>query len=184
MKSRKTLLAALPAILLLLVVLSWARRGPTPAPTATPARPARGGASSDEFPQIDLARLKAERPVVKVGRRDIFEFGAAEPDPEQQRRAVAPPPTTLPQPVAVVPTGPPPTMAPRALALNLKYIGSLENGKGLKVAVLLTDRNEVVTGQTGEMVANRYRIVRIGIESVEVLDVGSGQTRRIPLKGN
>jgi hypothetical protein len=75
-------------------------------------------------------------------------------------------------------------MAPRALALNLKYIGSLENAKGLKVAVLLTDRNEVVTGQTGEVVANRYRIVRIGFESVEVLDVGSGQTRRIPLKGN
>jgi hypothetical protein len=50
--------------------------------------------------------------------------------------------------------------------------------------VLLTDRNEVVTGQTGDLVANRYKIVRIGFESVEVLDVGSGQTRRIPLKGS
>src|SRR5215831_1482557 len=111
MKSRKTLLAALPALLLLFVVVSWVRRAPAPAPAATPARPARGGAAGDELPQIDLARLKAARPPVKVGRRDIFEFGAAEPDPEQQRHAVAPPPTTLPPPVAVVPTGPPPTTA-------------------------------------------------------------------------
>ena len=68
--------------------------------------------------------------------------------------------------------------------LNLKFIGSVGNAEGVKVAVLLTDRNEVLTGQSGEVVANRYRIARIGIESVDLEDVGTGQSRRIPLKGN
>jgi len=52
------------------------------------------------------------------------------------------------------------------------------------VAVLLTDRNEILYGQVGQQVANRFKILRIGFESVEVFDEGAGQSRRIPLKGN
>jgi hypothetical protein len=68
--------------------------------------------------------------------------------------------------------------------MNLKFIGSVGNAEGVKVAVLVTERNEVLTGQRGDVVANRYRIANIGIESVDVEDVGTGQSRRIPLKGN
>jgi hypothetical protein len=50
--------------------------------------------------------------------------------------------------------------------------------------VLLTDRDEVLTGQAGQVIANRYRISRIGIESVDLEDVGTGQSRRIPLRGS
>jgi hypothetical protein len=82
-----------------------------------------------------------------------------------------PPPITTPTPP---PLGP----------LNIKYIGQFEGRRGLKVAVLMTDRREVLTAQAGQVVANRYRIVRIGIESVDVQEVGSDQVRRIPLKGN
>jgi hypothetical protein len=82
-----------------------------------------------------------------------------------------PPPVTVPTPPPLPP-------------LNIKYIGAFEGNKGLKVAVLMTDRKEVLTGQVGEVVANRYRIVKIGLESVDVQDVGSEQVRRIPLKGN
>jgi len=73
---------------------------------------------------------------------------------------------------------------PSRPATNLKYIGSVENKAGVKVAILVTDRREVLTGQAGQVVANRYRIARIGLESVDLEDVGSGQSRRIPLKGN
>jgi hypothetical protein len=68
--------------------------------------------------------------------------------------------------------------------MNLKFIGSVGNEAGVKVAVLVTERNEVLTGQAGQVVANRYRIERIGIESVDLEDVGTGQSRRLPLKGN
>jgi hypothetical protein len=66
--------------------------------------------------------------------------------------------------------------------MNIKYIGAFEGRRGLKVAVLMTDRKEVLTAQAGQVVANRYRIVRIGVESVDVQEVGSEQVRRIPLR--
>jgi len=67
--------------------------------------------------------------------------------------------------------------------LNIKYIGAVER-RGAKVAMFMTERGEVLTGQAGEMVANRFRIVKIGLESVDIQEVGSEQVRRIPLKGN
>jgi hypothetical protein len=51
------------------------------------------------------------------------------------------------------------------------------------VAVLLTDKNELLTGQVGEVVANRYRIGKIGFESIDLEDVTPGSTRRIALRG-
>ena len=68
--------------------------------------------------------------------------------------------------------------------MNLKFIGSVGNEEGVQVAVLVTERNEVLTGQAGEVIANRYRIEKIGIESVDLEDVASGQSRRLPLKGD
>jgi len=139
-------------------------------------------------PRIDLARIDAPRAEDTAGRRDLFAFGRAT-EPEE---APKPPPVvaTSPgpgaggapglsgNPVAALP------VTPSLPPLNLRYIGSVENKAGVKVAVLVTDRREVLTGQAGQVVANRYRIARIGLESVDLEDVGSGQSRRIPLKGN
>jgi hypothetical protein len=138
-------------------------------------------------PRIDLARIDAPQGEDSAGRRDLFAFGRAEPE-------VAPAP---PPPVATPPLGPPgaggaagmpgdsvaagPVVPP---PLKLWFIGSVENKAGVKVAVLVTDKREVLTGQAGQVVANRYRIARIGLESVDLEDVASGQSRRIPLKGN
>ena len=155
--------------------------GPGSAPVAgAAAEPARAaGRGEPDLPRIDLARLDRGRPASGVGRRDIFDFGVA-PAPPGPRVAAMPeveeaPPTPPPY---VAPTPPPVT------PLNIKYIGAFEGRRGLKVAVLMTDRKEVLTGQQGEVVANRYRIVRVGLESVDVQEVGSEQVRRIPLKGN
>jgi hypothetical protein len=137
-------------------------------------------------PRIGLDRLEGRRTESEVGRRDLFAFGAApltEDDglDEEDLAPTPPPPITTPPPGAD-PAGQ--AMASRLPPLNLKFIGAVGNSKGVQVAVLLTDRNEVLTGQQGDVVANRYRIERIGIESVDLADVGTGQSRRIPLKGN
>ena len=138
------------------------------------------------MPRIDLARIDAPRGEDVAGRRDLFAFG----------RAVEPEEDLTPPPVVAPPVGSPGAggmpgneaaslpVTPSLPPLNLKYIGSVENKAGVKVAVLVTDRREVLTGQAGEVVANRYRIARIGLESVDLEDVGTGQARRIPLKGN
>jgi len=151
-------------------------------PAGAPAARARAEALPEPIPRIDLARLSAERPESHAGERDLFRFGApqrasAEQDaPPTESAAVATPP---PQPVETA-SAP----APSLPALNLKYLGSVESRAGVKVAVLLTDRKEVLTGQAGDLVANRYRIARIGLESVDLEDVASGQSRRLPLRGN
>ena len=77
-----------------------------------------------------------------------------------------------------MPTPPP---LPRSTSSTL---ARSKTKKGLKVAMFMTDRKEVLTGQAGEVVANRFRIVQIGLESVDIQEVGSEQVRRIPLKGN
>ena len=152
--------------------------GPAVAPSASAAEaPKDAGRREADLPRIDLARLDRPRPESGVGHRDLFDFAAPPPTPPPPPMPSAPPAEETPPPVTV-PT--PPPLPP----LNIKYIGAFEGKKGLKVAVLMTDRKEVLTGQVGEVVANRYRIVKIGLESVDVQDVGSEQVRRIPLKGN
>ena len=177
-------LAAFLLLAATLLLLYFRLQSQPQAPTAG-ARPRGKGAGTSDLPRIDLARLGSPPPANRAGRRDLFEFGEAQPDDENADapRGKAPAPST-PAPV-VTPnpqTAPPP--APRLVAINLKYIGSLEAQGGVKVAVLLTDRNEILYGQVGQQVANRFKIVRIGIESVELFDEGAGQSRRLPLKGN
>jgi hypothetical protein len=52
------------------------------------------------------------------------------------------------------------------------------------VAFFMTEKKEVLSGQAGDTVMNRYRVMRINIESVDVQQVGADQVQRLPLKGN
>ena len=174
-KRREFALVGLLGLVLAVVLFFWLRGRPAPLAAATTSA---GTVSAEELPRIDLARLTADRPQTEVGRRDLFEFGAP---PVKETPPVHTPPPVM---VATPAPGPPPPTIPRLPPLNLKYIGSLERVPGLRVAVLLTDRNEILTGQAGEVLANRYRIVKIGFESVDLQEVGTGDTRRIPLRGN
>lgn len=146
-----------------------------------PASAAAARAASDPAPEpvarIDLDRLPRDQPQLDVGRRDIFAFGPPPTLPPTPRPAATPTPVI--DPMAAAATPPPVARLP---PLNLKFIGSVENGQGLRVAVLVTDKNELLTGQAGEVLANRYKIAKIGLESVDLEEVGTGQTRRIPLK--
>jgi len=177
LRRRQIILLGLLGVAFAVAAFLWLR-GPSRPLAAAPAP----SGSIETLPRIDLARLGQERSDTQVGRRDLFEFGAA------RGKDTAPPPDTVftpPPPPPPTPTpGPPVPIAPRLPPLNVKYVGSLERLPGLRVAVLLTDRNEILTGQAGEVVANRYRIVKIGLESVDLQEVGTGETRRIPLRGN
>lgn len=159
-------------------VWAWRRMGATHAPAAPET--ARVEAPADELPRIDLARLSAPRGGTEAGQRDIFGFGPERDSTAAASAAAPPPPTTM----TVATPAPEVVVAPQVPPLNVKYVGTLERKDGLRVAILLTDRQEVLTGQAGEMVANRFRIVKIGYESVDIQDVGSDRVRRIPYKGN
>lgn len=146
-----------------------------------------GGPPESRAPEAPLPRIALERLSQEAagqgaagGERDVFRFG----------QPPAPPAPPRPVPVATLPVvpadagpvtpAPPPTLPP----LAVKFVGSVEQ-HGTRVAILMTeDKKEVLTGREGDTVANRLKIVKIGFESVEVQDLGSGRVRRIPLKGN
>lgn len=173
---------------LALAAVAWVLlrpRGAVPPPSAAAAGKTAG--KTQDLPRIGLARLDATRSGSGAGESDIFRYGAP-----STKVVLRPPPT--PPPVA-----PNPNLAGGALgadgldgsatpppvpAMNVKYIGSVADKRGLKVAVLMTDRKEVLTGRPGDVVANRLKIVSIGLESVDVQDLGSDRVRRIPLRAN
>lgn len=117
--------------------------------------------------QVKMAALESTPTSLAEGARNPFRFQPVAPP--------APPPmaTTAPPDGPVLPAVPPPPSGPPPIPL--KFIGILERGD-LKIAALSDCRNtfQAVEGQT---VDGRYRLVRIGIESIvmEYLD-GSGRT--------
>jgi hypothetical protein len=180
LRDPKRLAPILAGIAVLAAGYAWySRLSPVSQPAASAAGSGAPGKAEGDLPRIDLARLEGPRPTAPLGKRDIFDFGVPPAPPEPP----APPPSEMearnePPPPVTVPTPPPPP------PLNIKYIGALEDKRGLKVAMFLNERKEVLTGQPGQLVGNRFRVVRIGVESVDIQELGSEQTRRIPLKGN
>jgi hypothetical protein len=176
-KNRRALYGAVAGLALVLAVYTLTRDDRAAAVSLSLPGASRAPRVADgELPRIGLDRLQKPHGGIEVGKRDIFDFGPPPPTPPPPPR----PPT--PVPTAVVEASPtPPPLPP----MSVKYIGSLaDDQRGLKVAVLLNDRKEVLTGGVGEVVANRFRIVSIGLESVDLQDVGSNRVQRIPLKGN
>jgi hypothetical protein len=161
----------------------WREAAPPAAAPAASGREPRGARTP--LPRIALERLdrQADASGEPSSSRDIFAFG------RPQEAGPAAPPGVAPQ--APAPTPPPassegtrPATPAAAPPFAVRYVGTVER-EGLKVAVLMSeDKKEILTGREGDTVANRLRIVKIGFESVEVRDVGSERTRRIPLRGN
>jgi hypothetical protein len=139
--------------------------------TAASTTEARGKSSLTE---VDLKGLEAERPEPADSTRNPFQF--------KPKLAPPPPPPTVitkqPQAVeqsATMPVEPPLPQIP------LKYIGDMSDPKnpGKRIAIL-SDARSTYYGREGEIVEGRYKILRIGVESIELayLDGRGRQTIR------
>ena len=143
------------------------------------SRRSRKGKAGDVKESVDLAGLLTEIPEYAGRGRNLFDYG---PLPV---RDTPPRPTPTPPPPPTTRTAPPRTTAPARI--DLKFAGYVETktaaGTKKKYAVFL-DGQEILTGAEGDLVANRYEIIQIGLESVTVGVPGSDQTQRIPLRSN
>jgi hypothetical protein len=180
-KRQREIALAIAAILLIAVAVWTVRRGTTP-----PAAAATGGAaatstqpqSKHPMAEIDLGELDAKRTEPEESDRNPFRFKpkpAPPPPPaaavrQQQEQAAAD------AQAAAGPSEPPPP--PR---IPLKYIGEMADPKktGHRVAIL-SDARGVYYGREGDIVEGRYRIIKIGVESIELayLDGRGRQTIR------
>jgi hypothetical protein len=152
-----------------LIGVLWWRLSPDPAPgpltTARPAQAAgsrRGGAAAEgsAVEAVHLDALAASRARPDEGTRNPFRFNVPAPAAPRPVTPVAGPggtPGSLS--LASAPAGPPPML--------LKFIGILKPTTASPIAVL-TDGKNVFYGREGETIEGRYRIERIGVESVEM----------------
>ena len=93
----------------------------------------------------------------------------------------APPPTRPAAPIVTAPVAPgPPPGPPPPPPITLKFIGVLEQG-GRKLATLTDGQGPPMFAVEGGTVAGRYRVLRIGVESIELsyLDGRGRQTIRL-----
>lgn len=131
-------------------------------------------------PPIRLESITADRPVAVETGRNPFRFGAPQ-DPVQREQPVAPPVD-----VGVAAPGAPPG-ARRAApggTIPLKFIGIVEAPDSAGRVAVLSDASGVYYGRQHDVIEGRYRIVRIGIESIEMELVDSGVRQTIRLSGS
>ncbi len=180
-KRRRELALASIALVVLAIAVWTQRAGGRPSNGGTPAGAAAGTPAQTgqkpPFAGVNLEALEAERPEPDEGTRNPFRF--------KQTPMTAPPPSTgvkpPPQPSVTAPVvaGPPGVQPPPRIML--KYIGDVADPlkAGAKIAVL-TDGRNVFQGREGDVIEGRYRIERIGVESVDLayLDGRGRQTIR------
>jgi hypothetical protein len=122
-------------------------------------------------PDVHLRALGDERPKPTSAERNLFRF-----------RPKPPPPSPPPAPPVVsnipsAPAGPPPPPP-----IPLKFIGILEApAQSKRIAALVDPTGHSFQGREGEIVAGQYRILKIGVESIEMayLDGRGRQTIRL-----
>ena len=140
-------------IVAVLVLAIWMMWPASPAPSAAvPAAPARGAQqASRPVGGAPLAPVKLD--ALTAARQQP---SGTERNPFRYQPKPAPPP-------------PPP--------IPLKFIGILERANGEKWAVL-SDGKATMHGRDGDIVDGRYRIVKIGAESIE-LTYADGRGRQV-----
>jgi hypothetical protein len=124
---------------------------------AEQAAPAQGTAGT---PDVHLEALDAEKPKPTGADRNLFRYKPKAPPP-------APPPPKAAEPVVSTPvvSGPPPP--PPLPPIPLKFIGIM-GPENSKIAVLSDSKGPPIPAKEGELVLGQYRVLKIGVESVEV----------------
>ena len=189
-RRRKVLaLAGLGAVLLSIAAYQW-RRVPAgvSATTSNEVRPRAAAAAPTATPSsgaaVELNALRLPRPEPLAGQRNPFRFQPNAPPPP----APAPPRPPGPAPVAGLPgPGAGTPSAPSAPAppppIPLKFIGVVESGGAAGKMAVLTDGRNVFHGREGDIIEGRYRIVRIGVEAVELMYLDGRGRQTIRLTG-
>jgi hypothetical protein len=132
--------------------------------------------SIDATLRLDLL-AKLQDVKVVAGERSLFDFGSAPP--------VKPEPKVIPKPIHTVPLPPPPPAAPVAPPpprIALKFYGyTMPAPQGVKRAFFL-DGEEILIGAEGDVLKKRYRVVKIGVNSVVMEDMQNKSEQTLQLE--
>jgi hypothetical protein len=176
-RPRPWLLVAL-GLALVAAIVSYAGGGKSATPAPPPSNPrthARAKTPETVMPgdlDVRLDELGQARPAAAASERNPFRFytpPAPQPPVESGGPAGrgAAPPAPPPFEGPVPPPPPPP--------IPLKFIGTLDVANLGKLAVF-SDCRTTMRGKEGDLIDGRYRLVRIGVESV-VMEYADGRGR-------
>jgi hypothetical protein len=167
-------------LVMYLAVTFW----PSSPATLVNAPPTRAGAARADNGSVDPEDLKVRLEALSDTRPDP---GEADRDPFRfQPKAVPPPPRDTAPPtdppkdlVPQLPAGPPPPPP-----IPLKFIGIVE-GKGVGKVAAFSDCTRTFYGREGDVVDGRYKLLKIGVESVTMVypDGRGQQTIRLSGEG-
>ena len=134
---------------------------------------------------LDLLARVRETAFQPGSRGSVFSFGQAPPppppkvDPIKVSKLVNPAaPAAPPPPDQAKPAGPPP--APQAPPIPLKFFGYSNQRGGVKRAFFL-DGDDIDVVNENDVIKNRYKVVRIGVNSVVVEDLNFKTQQTLPL---
>jgi len=172
MAQRKRLYGLLAVLASLVAVLYYSRTEEPPQPSVLSAD-TRFTPLSVKEPELRIDLLEQLQKQEYTGsRRNIFIAEALPPPAGAVKPVVeAPRPFVGPRP----PPPPPPVEVP---AEFFGYESAAPTGK--RVAFFREGDNVIVVGE-GEMFLNRFRLVRIGNNSADVLEISTGRHANVPL---
>ena len=176
---------------------STANLTPLPAQGGAPTR--RGEAAIQDFKPtlklpdgVDVSRIdpalkldllaRLQKLPLEGGERSLFEFGAP-PKPKTPTPVVAKVvPSAPPPPTPDVPVTPPKPVVP---PIPLKFYGYVSDAGGVvsgaaKRAFFLDGEDIVVAGEN-DVIRNRFKIIRIGVNSAVVEDTTNKNQQTLPL---
>jgi hypothetical protein len=131
-------------------------------------------ATIDPTLRLDLL-AKLQQVETPASMRNIFQYGTAPPPPAAAVKPVELPKNTpkiaINQPPPRPPGPPPPPPVPVAPPMTFKYYGyKVSKSDGRKEAFLLDGDDIIIAGENDEMKRGRYKVVRIGVNSITIED--------------
>lgn len=114
--------------------------------------------------------------------RNLFQFGAAKPKLTPQQIEAAKKQAAEAAKVATPPGPPPEPAKPTAPPINMKYFGYVNRPGELRKRAFLMDGEDIVVAAEGEVIKKRYRVVRVGINSIVMEDMEFRSQQTLPLQ--
>jgi len=132
--------------------------------------------------RLDLL-TKLQNVTLEGGSRNLFQFGAAAPPPAPAIPLPKVAKIPINQPAApVTPVNPGPPPPPTAPPIPLKYYGFTNAKTEPRKKAFFLDGEDIIVAWEGETVKSRYRIVRVGVNSVEMEDTQFKSKQTLPLE--
>jgi hypothetical protein len=147
-------------------------------PSLKPRKPGESVdlSSIDATLRLDLL-AKLQDVKVQGGERSLFDFGSVP--------VAKPEPKVIPKPIYTVPLPPPPPpvpVVPPPPRIALKFYGyTMPAPQGAKRAFFL-DGEEILIGAEGDVLKKRYRVVKIGVNSVVMEDLQNRSEQTLQLE--